>query len=43
MVDLGVYLWYYISIETKKQINKKKGEKKNDSNGIYEKERLYVF
>ena len=23
MVDYGVYLWYYISIETKKQRNKK--------------------
>ena len=28
MVDLGVYLWYYISIETRKQINKKMGERK---------------
>ena len=31
MVDLGVYLWYYISIETRKQIKKSEVRKMRKS------------
>ena len=41
MVDLGVYLWYYRSIETRKQINKKMEGTKNDGKRIYGEKRLY--